>query len=166
MGITAAVIQQKEFTTRFRGFDVQEVDNFLDEVGKEVEVLKATVNEFKNENHQLDLENKGYKTREDSMKKVMLQSQEVLEQMKNNAKKSAEAIVANAEVEAEKILNRAHQRLSQLYSDITELKRQRMQIEVQISSVIESHSKLLDMGKEENKVTDEIDSSLRFIKQG
>ena len=99
------------------------------------------------------------------MKNAMIQSQKVLDQMKENAKKSAQAIIANAEVEAEKILNRAHKRLSQLHSDISELKRQRIQLEMQISTVLESHSKMLEMTKEENKAADESDASLKFIRQ-
>ncbi len=165
MGITPEVIKQKEFSTRFRGFDVHEVDNFLETVAYEFEKLNHQIQAMKEENHRLDLENEGYKKRETSLKRVMIQSQKVLEQMKHNSRKSAELVIANAEVEAEKILNRAHQRLSQLHSDITELKRQRMQIEMQISTVIESHSKLLEMSKEENKASDATDSSLRFIKQ-
>jgi len=165
MGITPEVIKQKEFSTRFRGFDVHEVDNFLETVAYEFEKLNQQIQSMKEENHRLDLENEGYKKRETSLKRVMIQSQKVLEQMKHNARKSAEVVIANAEVEAEKILNRAHQRLSQLHSDITELKRQRMQIEMQISTVIESHSKLLEMSKEESKASDATDSSLRFIKQ-
>ena len=43
---------------------------------------------------------------------------------------------------------------------------QRMQIEVQIGAVVENHSKLLKMSKEENKAADEADPSLRFMKQG
>ena len=107
----------------------------------------------------------GYRKRENSMKNAMIQSQKVLDQMKENAKKSSQLIIANAEVEAEKILNRAHKRLSQLHSDIIELKRQRIQLEMQISGVLESHSKLLEMTKEENKAADETDSTLKFIKQ-
>jgi cell division initiation protein len=95
----------------------------------------------------------------------MIQSQNVLEQMKDNAKKSAQVIIANAQVEAEKILNRAHKRLSQLHSDIMELKRQRVQLEMQISAVLESHSKMLEMTKGENKAADETDATLRFIKR-
>lgn len=165
MGITPAVIKQKEFTTRLRGFDVQEVDGFLEEVAHEVARLNLEISTVKEERHRLDLENQGYKRRETSLKRVMIQSQKVLEQMKLNARKSAELVVANAEVEAEKILNRAHQRLSQLHSDITELKRQRMQIEVQIGSVIESHAKLLEMSKQDNKASEATDMNLRFIKQ-
>ncbi len=165
MGITPAVIKQKEFSTRFRGFDVHEVDGFLEEVAHEVTRLNREISTIKEERHRLDLENQGYQKREMSLKRVMIQSQKVLEQMKLNARKSAELVIANAEVEAEKILNRAHQRLSQLHSDITELKRQRMQIEVQIGSVIESHAKLLEMSKQENKASEATDVNLRFIKQ-
>ena len=155
MGITPLVVRQKEFTTRFRGFDVQEVDYFLEEVAKEFDHLNHTIQSLHEENHRLNLENQGYRKRENSMKNAMIQSQKVLDQMKENAKKSSQVIIANAEVEAEKMLNRAHKRLSQLHSDIIELKRQRIQLEMQISAVLESHSKMLEMTKEENKAADE-----------
>ena len=165
MGVTPLVVKQKEFTTRFRGFDVQEVDYFLEDVARELEDLSRSIQDLEEENHRLDLENQGYRKRENSMKNAMIQSQKVLDQMKENAKKSAQVTIANAEVEAEKILNRAHKRLSQLHSDIIELKRQRIQLEMQISAVLESHSKLLEMTKEENKAADETDATLKFIKQ-
>lgn len=165
MGITSLVVRQKEFTTRFRGFDVQEVDSFLEDVARELDELNQAIHDLQEENHRFDLENKGYRKRENSMKNAMIQSQKVLDQMKENAKKSAQIIIANAEVEAEKILNRAHKRLSQLHSDIMELKRQRIQLEMQISGVLESHSKLLEMTKDENKAADETDATLKFIKQ-
>ncbi|MGD9184667.1 MAG: DivIVA domain-containing protein, partial [Desulfobacterales bacterium] len=86
-------------------------------------------------------------------------------QMKENAQKSAELIVAEAEVKAEKILNKAHNRLAQLHEDIAELKRQRMQIEVQISSVIEAHGKLLEISKEGMKAMDDEDSKIKLLQQ-
>jgi len=165
MGITPLVVKQKEFTTRFRGFDVQEVDDFLEDVTTELENLNNTIQSLQEKNHRLNLENEGYKKREGSMKNAMIQSQKVLDQMKDNAKKSSQLIIANAEVEAQKMLNMAHKRLSQLHSDIIELKRQRIQLEMQISAVLESHSKMLEMTKEENKVADETDSTIKFIKQ-
>jgi len=165
MGVTPLVVRQKEFTTRFRGFDVQEVDIFLEEISKELEAQDRAIDAVKQENRRLALENQGYREREDSMKTAMIQSQKVLDQMKENAKKEAQLALVNAGVEAEKILNRAHKRLSQLHSDIIELKRQRIQLEMQISAVLESHSKMLEMTKEENKAADETDSTLKFIRQ-
>jgi cell division initiation protein len=165
MGVTPLVIKQKEFSTRFRGFDVQEVDAFLEEVARELESQEAAMEKLRQEHHRLNLENQGYRKREESMKNAMIQSQKVLDQMKDSAEKSAQVTIANAEVEAEKILNRAHKRLSQLHSDITELKRQRIQLEMQISSVLESHSKMLEMTIEENKAADESDTALKFIRR-
>ncbi len=165
MGVTPLVIKQKEFSTRFRGFDVQEVDTFLEEVARELESQEVAIDNLRQENHRLNLENQGYRKREDSMKNAMIQSQKVLDQMKDNAQKTVQVTIANAEVEAEKILNRAHKRLAQLHSDITELKRQRIQLEMQISSVLESHSKLLEMTKEENEAADESDAALKFIRR-
>ncbi len=164
MSVTPLVVRQKEFSTRFRGFDVQEVDTFLEEVAKDMDKLEKTIDRLHEEKHRLDLENQGYRKRENSMKNAMIQSQKVIDQMKENAKKTSQAMLANAEVEAEKILSRAHNRLSQLHSDIIELKRQRIQLEMQISAVLESHSKMLEMTKEENKAADETDSTLKFIR--
>ncbi len=166
MGVTPLVVKQKEFSTRFRGFDVKEVDDFLDEVSHELETQDHIIESLKQENHRLELENHEYREREDAMKNAMRQSQKELDQMKEHAQRSAKIIIANAEVEAEKILNGSHQRLSQLHRDITELKRQRIQLEMQIESVLESHLKILEMTKEENKAADESDASLKFIRQG
>ena len=96
----------------------------------------------------------------------MLQFQKAMDQIKTNAKKSSELIIASAEVEAEKILSHSHKRLSQLHGDIIELKRQRIQLEMQISAVLESHSKMLELTKDENKAADEADSTLKFLKRG
>jgi cell division initiation protein len=52
-----------------------------------------------------------------------------------------------------------------LHEDIAELKRQRMQIEVQIQAVIESHSKLLEIGKESMEAMDATDDKVALLRQ-
>jgi len=165
MKMTPLDIQQQQFKTRFRGFDVREVDTFLEQMADAFESLQNENNRLGKEIKRLQIEAQGYKEREESFKHAMLNSQKVLEQMKQNARKSAELVVAEAEVKAEKILSRAQNRLSQLHEDIAELKRQRSQIEVQIRSIIEGHSKLLDIGKEESRLREEEDGKLKLFKQ-
>jgi cell division initiation protein len=165
MKITPLDIQQQQFKTRFRGFDVREVDTFLEQMADVFESLQSENKRFRKEIKRLQLEGQGYREREESFRRAMLNSQKVLEQMKQNARKSAELVVAEAEVTAEKILNRAQNRLAQLHEDITELKRQRMQIEVQIRSVIESHAKLLEIGKEDARIREEEDDKLKLLRQ-
>ncbi len=165
MKLTPLDIQQQQFKIRFRGFDVREVDAFLEQIADEFESLQSNNVSLQDEISRLKLENQGYRQREETVKRAMLNSQKVLEQMKKNAQKSAELIIADAEVKAEKILNRAHSRLAQLHEDIAELKRQRIQIEIQVRSILENHTKLLDLGKEETAVRDEEDAKLKVLKQ-
>lgn len=165
MKTTPLDIQQQKFKVRFRGFDIQEVDRFLEQIAEAFELLQRENEIALEEISRIKLESQGYREREETFKRAMLNSQKVMDQMKINAQKSAELIIAGAEVNAEKILNKAQNRLAQLHEDIAELKRQRMQIEIQIRSVIETHAKLLDIGKEGMQAMDDEDSKLKLLKQ-
>ena len=165
MNLTPLDIQQQKFKTKFRGFDVREVDAFLEQVAGVFEEMQRTHKDLQEEVRRLELEIQGYRKREETFKRALLNSQKVLDQMKDNARKSAELIIAESEVKAEKILNKAHNRLAQLHEDIAELKRQRMQIEVQIGSILEAHGRLLEISKEGNKEMDEEDAKLKVLKQ-
>ena len=152
MKITPLDIQQQQFKTRFRGFDVREVDAFLEQMGGAFERVMSENESLREDIRRLKLESQGYKEREETFKRAMFNSQKVLEEMKKNAQKSAELVVAEAEVKAEN-------------EDIAELKRQRMQIEVQIRSIIESHAKLLEIGIEETQTLEEEDDKLKLLKK-
>jgi cell division initiation protein len=163
MTISPLEIQQQQFTTRFRGFDVREVDAFLDQMANAFESLQRKTRDQAMQIERLREEIEGYKKREEAFKRAVVGSQEAIDQMKENARKAGELVIANAEVKAEGILNRAHGRLAQLHEDIAELKRQRMQIEVQVRGIVEAHMKLLDLGQEEMRKIDEEDSKLRIL---
>jgi cell division initiation protein len=165
MEITPLDIQQQKFKVRFRGFDVHEVDAFLEQVADAVTALKRENEALREEIRRFKLESQGYRKREETFKHAMLNSQKVMEEMKKSAEKSAELIVAEAEIKAEKILNKAHNRLTQLHEDIAGLKRQRTQLEVQMSSIIESHTRLLEIEKDGMKAMDEEDSKLKLLKK-
>jgi cell division initiation protein len=165
MKLTPFDIQQQQFKIRFRGFDVREVDAFLEQLADDFESSQNENVSLQEEIDRLKLEKEGYRQREETFKRAMLNSQKVLEQMKENAQKSAELIIADAEVKAEKLLNRAHNRLAQLHEDIAELKRQRIQIEIQVRSILENHTKLLNLGQEETEARDQEDAKLKVLKQ-
>ena len=166
MKLTPVEIQNQQFKVKFRGFDVREVDRFLDQMAEATRVMAEENQQLQAKSHRLEADLEAYKKREESFKRAMLHSQKVVEQMKQNARKSAELIVADAEVRAEKMLNRAHNRLAQLHEDIAELKRQRMQIEVRIRSILDAHTKLLELGAEQMQEMDEEDSKVKLLKHG
>ena len=158
-------IEQQQFHIRFRGFDIHEVDAFLEKTVDSFEILKQENENLKAEIQRLHRQIQGHLDREQTIKRAMLHSQKSLDQMKANAKKFGEIIVAEAEVTAEKILIKAHNRLAQLHNDISELKRQRLEIEVQIRSVLDAHTKLLELGKEGMKAMDDEDPKIKLLKQ-
>lgn len=165
MTLTPEDILQTRFNVRFRGFDVRQVDDFL-------EKMAATVDHFQQENRRLRSELrrsaialKEIKSREHALETSLANSQQVIEQMNDNAGRAADVIIRQAETKAEKILNRAHNRLAQLHQDITEMKRQRIQIETQIRAVIETHAKLLDASLSESESLDEAFSKVAYLER-
>ena len=165
MKLTPIDIQQRQFSVRFRGFDVREVDAFLEEMAEAVETLLMENRRLEDALARRKQELQAYREREDAFKRAMLNSQKVLDQMNENARKSGELVIADAEVKAEKILQRGYNRLAQLQEDISELKRQRVQIEAQVQAVLDSHARLLNMGREEAKARDAEDDKLKVLKK-
>ena len=163
MEVTPPDIRQQKFKVRFRGFDIEEVDEFLDQLADEFAALHTEIERTSKDVRRLEKENKEFREREETFKRALVSSQKVMEQMKENSRKSAELIISNAEVKAEKTLNRAHTRLAQLHEDIAELKRQRIQLETRIRFILEAHSKLLEVEKEEMAVNDEEESKLAYF---
>ncbi len=165
MKTTPLDVEQKQFRVRFRGFDVSEVDSFLEEMAHE---LKAFISE--NEDQQKEIERLTrevgeFREREEGFKEAMVNSQKALHDMRANAGKEAELIVAEAEMKAEKILSTTHNRLTQLHEDISELKRQRMQLEVELGTILEAHRKLLEMSTEAVDAEEMSEEKLKYLKR-
>jgi cell division initiation protein len=153
--VTPLDIQQHQFSVRFRGFDIQEVDEFLEQIAHTLEALYDENERLSEENQALKEERSGFTAREDDLKQTLTDSEKRIEQMNEAARKSAEMIIADAEVKAEKIMNNASSRLAELHEDIIQLKGQRIQLEAQLRSIIEAHYKLFEMGKAQMKLRDE-----------
>ena len=164
LDITPLDIQQHQFSVRFRGFDIQEVDEFLEQIAHTLEGLYDENDRLNAENQALKQECSEVTVREDELKQTITDSEKRIEQMNDAARKSAEMIVADAEGKAEQILNRASTRLAQLHEDTIQLKGQRIQLEVQLRSIIEAHYKLFEMGKAQMKIRDEEYDKARMSK--
>ncbi len=142
-------IQHRSFRKRWMGFDPNEVELFLDQMAEEVQRLKAENTALRRDLQERDKDLKEYKDREKTIRNVLLNAHKTVEMMKANAEKEAKLIISEAELKAEKILQTAHQRAAQLHEDITELKRQRVQLESKLRSTIGTYQQILDMEKDE-----------------
>ena len=144
MKITALDIRQKQFQASFRGHDRKEVEAFLDLLASEFEeVVKENIGlkeELRRQQQKID----EYREREKTLQETMVTAQRISEDIKAASKKEAELTIAEAELQGERIVADANRKLVQIVDDINELKRQRVQFESQLKSVIDAHLKLLD----------------------
>jgi len=144
MKITPLDIRQKRFASAFRGFMQREVEAFLELVAGEFEeVVKENIS-LKEEMKRLQLKLELHTERERTLQETMVTAQRISEDVKSAAKKEAEIILADAEHQAEKIVQGGHNRMVKLVEEINELRRQRVQFESQVRSVIDAHQKLLE----------------------
>ena len=147
MKMTPLDIRQKRFGATLRGYSRREVEAFLELMAGEFEdVVKENI-AHKEELKRLQAKLDTHQERERTLQETMVTAQRISEDVKAGAKKEAEVILADAELQAEKIINGANQRLVDLVKELNELKRQKVQFESQLESLIDSHKKLLDTFK-------------------
>jgi cell division initiation protein len=148
MNITPLDITQKQFRRVFRGVDPEEVEAFLSLVAVEFEALVKDVVTLRENNHRNAEVIAEFKSRERVLQETLVTAQRASEEIKESARKEAEITLSDAELQAEKIVQGAHARFVRIVDDINELKRQRVQFETNVRTLVESHVKLLDMFRE------------------
>ena len=149
MKITPLDIQQQQFKGKmFRGLDPDEVDAFLQTISREMEDLIRENSELKEQLRRNADSLAELSAKEVQLRETMLAAQKITEEMKNNAQKEANLIISEAELKAEKILADANLKLSQLSSQIQDLRREKIQFETAFKSLLDSHYKMLNLSDE------------------
>ncbi len=148
MNITPLDITQKQFRKSFRGYDPEEVDAFLSLVAVEFEALVKEVNSLREERQRKDDEIAEHRSRERALQETLVTAQKASEEIRDAARKEAEITISDAELQAEKIVQGAHARFLRIVDDINEMKRQRVQFEAGVKTLVESHLKLIEAFRE------------------
>ena len=103
MNITPLDIRQKQFSTSFRGFNISEVDSFLEEVTSQMEALVREVEFLKEQNASLDAQLAEFRLTEKNLRDTLMAAQKMSEELKASAEKESRLKLKEAEMEAEKI---------------------------------------------------------------
>jgi cell division initiation protein len=145
MKITPLDVRQKQFPLKLRGLDPKAVSDFL-------ELLASALEDLVRENIQLkdEIKKRGqrieeYRDREKTLQETMVTAQRASDDIKEAAKRQAEIIVSEAELQAERVVQGAHTRMVEILEEIAELKRQRAQFEAGVRSLVEAQLKLLEV---------------------
>ena len=124
--ITVELISSKEFSIENKGYNRQEVDNFLDDICEEMERMEDEIKELRQKTtvvHPAAAAPAGVsQTEESSFREILEMAKQVKDETIRKAREDAEAIRSKAETEATERLNGLKEEKETLAHQVSELK--------------------------------------------
>lgn len=125
--LTPIDIQKQDFDVSFRGYNADEVDDFLDLVGKDYEKLYKENAEMRDKIATLQASVEQYRGMESSLKEAILLAQRSAEDIKKNASEKADNMVTDAQ-------NRASDMIRQTNDDILAKKKELADLQMEVEA--------------------------------
>lgn len=160
MRLEPSEIEEKKFELSFRGYNQNEVNQFLGKVSKNyreiVEENKALLEELE----KLKKEKDKYASKEEKIEEALISAQRSAQLINESSQERAKLIIKEAEIRAKELIKRSEERLKKLTDEIEKLERQKRLFFAKLKSLIKTHSELLRFYEEETKV-EKIEKSTR-----
>lgn len=164
--ITPQELETKEFGVSFRGYNKDEIDDFLDALLVDYERIYKENGSMKSKMNVLAEKIEEYKKEEDSLRNALMTAQKLgenmveeaktkSENMVEDAKRKSELIIKDAQVKAEKILSTMNAQICQERKKLEEAKREADVFRARVASLYNAQLKLLESTVSEKSVVDE-----------
>jgi cell division initiation protein len=144
MSLTPLDIHNKEFKRGFRGYDEDEVNEFLDLVIKEFEILIREKKELEEKISQTTERLSHFTNIEESLSKTIIVAQETADEVKGNAKKEAQLILKEAEKNADRIINESLAKSRNIAIEVEELKKQASIYRTRFRTLLQAQLEMLE----------------------
>ncbi|WP_048602570.1 DivIVA domain-containing protein [Rubeoparvulum massiliense] len=144
MALTPLDIYNKEFSRGFRGYDMDDVDEFMDHLAKDYELLLKENKELEEKISGLEDRLSHFNNIEDSLSKSIIVAQETAEEVKTNARKEAQLIIKEAEKNADRIINEALVKAREITYEIEELKKRASVYRTRFRALLEAQLEMLN----------------------
>jgi cell division initiation protein len=143
--ITPMDIRQQQFTVKmFRGFDVQEVDSFLEDLAEDYETLVRENQLLKEQLQALEERTRGLEERERILQETLISTQRLTEEMKESARREAALLVREAELQGEKLVKAARASEAAVHVEVDALRRMRRQFAEALRATVDMYQRLLE----------------------
>jgi cell division initiation protein len=143
MPLTPLDIHNKEFGRRFRGYDEDEVNAFLDEIIKDYEALMREYKEMQGQMSILSEKLNHFSNIEETLSKSIIVAQEAADELKHNAKKEAQLILKEAEKNADRIINESLAKSRKISIETEELRKQASIYRTRFKTLIEAQLEII-----------------------
>jgi len=144
MRITPMDIEQQEFSRSFRGYNEEEVDDFLDKIVKDYEELINENIRLNEEIERMQEKLKEFGEIEETLRSALLNAQKSAEEMKGRVESEAKIIIEKAEMEAKALKQQVFQKEDQLKNEIDNLRRYKFIFKEKFKSMLNLYLKMLE----------------------
>lgn len=146
MPLSPLDIHNKEFGRSFRGYDEDEVDDFLERIIQDYESLIRQNKELEEKIETLNDRVKHFTNIEESLSKSIIIAQETSEEVKNNARKEAQLILKEAEKNADRIVSEALSKSRKMALEVEEVRKHAAVFRARFRSLVQAQLELLESG--------------------
>lgn len=169
MRISPIDIQQQQFKSRPFGYEKSGVDQFLEMLAEELERLIRKNQDLQEELAKANASLAEMREREETLKETLVTTQKVTDELRSTARREVDVMMAEAEIKAERLMHNAEERRLQLIEEIQEIKRQKVDFEVSLRSLLEKHIRMIDLNTVAIEQQDEqaklLEEPLPFIQE-
>ena len=151
MRITPMDIEQQEFTRSFRGYNEEEVDDFLDKIVKDYEELINENLRLNEEMEKMQEKLKEFSEIEETLRSALLNAQKSAEEMKGRVESEAKIIIEKAEMEAKSLKQKVFQREDLVKNEIDNLRRYKFIFKEKFKSMLNLYLKMVESEDFEEK---------------
>jgi len=144
MRLTPLDIRKQEFRKGMRGLDADEVYAFLATVADEYEAALNDNKALRERLLELDDKVQEYRNMEKTLRDTLLTAERVTVDAKDNARREAELIIKQAELDADKGVRDIKASATRLRQEIKTLKSQRESYLARMKMLVESHLKFIE----------------------
>ena len=159
MAIRPVDIRRKEFKSGLRGYDANQVDDFLDEVADEFERTFAENQRMLEEMTSLRERLQQFEELEASIQEALVQAQQVARDLRRNAGKEAELIVREAKEQSHRILADSSGRVERVQESYEVLRKAKQDFSNDFRHLLKSYLAVMDNADVAS--AKEIEASLR-----
>ena len=144
MRITPMDIEQQEFSRSFRGYNEEEVDDFLDKIVKDYEELINENVRLNEEIEKIQEKLKEFSEIEETLRSALVNTQKSVEEMKGRVEKEAKTIIEKAEMEAKALKQQVFQKEDLLKNEIDNLRRYKFTFKEKFKSMLNLYLKMIE----------------------
>ncbi|KAB2957136.1 MAG: DivIVA domain-containing protein [Thermoanaerobaculia bacterium] len=142
-------IQKQRFAVRLRGYDPNEVENFLTLVAEELSQRLGDIERLDRENRLLRERLETAESRERDLQETLLRGKKVSDEMISTSQREAQLLVKEAEMHGEKLVNQAMERAQEIDNRIQELRTRRRELQLKLRGTLELFGQILQADMEE-----------------